>query len=357
MSDSNSTLTKPTFNMAKRKIDEYDDVTSIQSSSKHAKINAAVASLSPVKMGKHSKATYFHGTLTDGNNMIRMVGFDQRMHEEIHKYYKEKESVTISNCEIRPSKLDNDELEVIVRSTSSIQMSPSKFNVPSDISVASQSVTISEIKDLPLFKSISVTAKAIQVHQPEQIFNGKVKQDIQLADYTGAVNLVLWEEDVGMLEQGTSYHISGLQVRTFNNERYLSLPKSSKCEITDDLTDVIATNDSNQKRELRQVTISGIKQLTIRLECIACKKTVEKTSTLLGRCANCNTLQKLENCSRYLHATVLLDEGTSFSTYHVYGDTLSAIASDTPVTEENLLLSAPFNCRISQNQITSVTRD
>ena len=62
-------------------------------------------------MGKHSKATYFHGTLTDGNNMIRMVGFDQRMHEEIHKYYNDKESVIISNCEICPSKLDNDNLK------------------------------------------------------------------------------------------------------------------------------------------------------------------------------------------------------------------------------------------------------
>ena len=61
-----------------------------------------------------------------------------------------------------------------------------------------------------------------------------------------------------MWEQGASYHISGLQVRTFNNVRYLSLPKSSKCEITDDFTDVITTNYSNQKHELGQVTISGI---------------------------------------------------------------------------------------------------
>ena len=111
-------------------------------------------------------------------------------------------------------------------------MSPSKVNVPSDISVASQTVTISEIKDLLHFKSISVTAEASKsINQSNYLM--EIKQVIQLADYTGAVNLVLWEEDVGMLE---------------------------------------TTNDSNQKHELRQVTIWGMKQLTIWLNVLHARR-------------------------------------------------------------------------------------
>ena len=69
------------------------------------------------------------------------------------------------------------------------------------MSVSSQSITIS---DLPLLKSVAVTAKVVEVHQPEQVFNGKTKQGVQISDLTGAVNLILWEDDVGMLEQGIS---------------------------------------------------------------------------------------------------------------------------------------------------------
>ena len=63
-----------------------------------------------------------------------MVGFDNRMHEQMDK---ERETVTISNCEIRPYKIRpykvSNELEVIVRSGSTIQLSSSQFQVPEDI--------------------------------------------------------------------------------------------------------------------------------------------------------------------------------------------------------------------------------
>ena len=180
--------------------------TSIDKRSSHAKVHAAVAQLSPVKKSKSSRTSYFDGTLTDGNSHIRTVGFDTKMHQQMDKFYKDKETVTISNCEIRPSKVD-DELEIIVKSSSGLQRSATKFQIPDDITglYSIQCITIEHVEELPIFKKISITAKAVLVSDQEQVYNGKAKQDVKLADTTGSICLVLWESDVGKLQQGVSY--------------------------------------------------------------------------------------------------------------------------------------------------------
>ena len=66
-------------------------------------------------------------------------------------------------------------------------------------------MTIDMVSELPIFKSILITAKVILACSEEQVYNGKIKQDVQLTDITGSISLVLWEDDVGKLVGGVWY--------------------------------------------------------------------------------------------------------------------------------------------------------
>ena len=53
------------------------------------------------------------------------------------------------------------------------------------------------------------------------------KQEYSIADATSTSTIVVWEDSVGILSEGCSYKLSGLIVRTFRNEKYLSVPRDN----------------------------------------------------------------------------------------------------------------------------------
>lgn len=65
------------------------------SPSKHAMVEGLISSLSP--MGKK----YFDGELTDGDNIVRLVGFDVSQHNKLLSYCRDKVPVKITNCEMK----------------------------------------------------------------------------------------------------------------------------------------------------------------------------------------------------------------------------------------------------------------
>ena len=64
------------------------------------------------------------------------------------------------------------------------------------------------------------------------------KQDVVIGDETGSCRLVLWEEDVGSLEEVKSYHLLDVVVRRYGTAKYLSY--SSRCSKTlvEDMKDI-----------------------------------------------------------------------------------------------------------------------
>ena len=54
-----------------------------------------------------------------------------------------------------------------------------------------------------------------------------MKQDVMTADSTGTAKLVLWEGNIGKITEEECYKLSGLMVRTFQNKRYLSVPRDN----------------------------------------------------------------------------------------------------------------------------------
>ena len=254
-------------------------------------------------------------------------------------------------------------MEIIVKSSSGLQRSPTKFEIPDDITglYSIQCITIEHVEALPIFNKISITAKAVLVSDQEQVYNGKVKQDVKLADTTGSTCLVLWESDVGKLQQGVSYCFSGLVVRTYNNKKCYSMHQDVTYEIVDDLNDIESDDDTADPeiKQFQHASVVAVVQLDIYRACLSCKQKVdESSSAVLGHCTQCSTLQRLDKCQRNLRSVLLVEfQGTTPENFQAFGDTLVQIADTDDVTEENLILSAPFSCEVSDNTITSICRD
>ena len=54
--------------------------------------------------------------------------------------------------------------------------------------------------------------------------DGKKKQEVEVADGSDVGNMVLWEGDIGKLEDGVSYQLNRFKVRSFKGKNFLSMP-------------------------------------------------------------------------------------------------------------------------------------
>ena len=226
-----------------------------------------------------------------------MIGFDSKLQQQFTSFHK-KETVTISSCQIKPAK-QADQLEVIVKSFSGITRSPSKFTVPDDVGSAIQtSITMKKLDDMPLFQRINITAKAVRVYDPEHVPNGKTKQVVFLADNTGTGKLVLWEEDIGKIEKGLSYTLTGLVFRIYNHNKYLSMPKDVTIEEVPEIRDVNEGDDQEDSERCNLLKFPSCKAIN------PASFARSLSSSVLGRCTKCNMLQRVDQCQQHLPAQI-----------------------------------------------------
>ena len=66
--------------MAKRKLDEFDSLSSLTRASPNAKVRGVVTVISPMKKGKACQ--YFDGELADEKARIRLFGFDDNVRQK-----------------------------------------------------------------------------------------------------------------------------------------------------------------------------------------------------------------------------------------------------------------------------------
>lgn len=67
--------------------------------------------------------------------------------------------------------------------------------------------------------------KVIAEEEPLTVKKGLLKQECVVTDATGSCKVVTWEQDVGTMDIGNCYKITGLMIRVFKGEKYLSIPK------------------------------------------------------------------------------------------------------------------------------------
>ena len=265
--------------------------------------------------------------------------------------------VAIGNFQIKESPYSSS-LEVVIRNSSDLHHSPLEFPVDVNTLSTDSTVTINleELRQLSNFQNVSVKIKVTDVHDVVKV-KDLTKQEYSTADATSTSTIVVWEDNVGILSEGCSYKLSGLIVRTFRNEKYLSVPRDN-FTITeiDDIGEVSVPAVANASNEhVTQAVVKGIKHLDVFRACYSCTGKVAETSEVLGDCTRCGVTQKIETCKLRFHARVDLQSEGNLITVTAFTPILENICQTDDVTKAALLTSTPFNATINNNIVTSIS--
>ena len=111
------------------------------------------------------------------------------------------------------------QLEVHLNWRSLVNVSPLKFEV-GDSSVSSTAVKIVDVNSVAVNQVVEVSCEVWQVNDvgvvkkkgPKGDVKELQKQDVMIGDETNSCRLVLWELDVGSVEEGKSYRFVGVRV-------------------------------------------------------------------------------------------------------------------------------------------------
>ena len=260
-------------------LDEFGSVSAICSPTKFAKVHGVLTSVSPMRKSA-SGCGYFDGRLSDGEKSLRIVGFDTKVQQKLMDFHSWKEPVALLNCEIKQGKYSSN-LELHMRKTTELQKSPAKL----DADVQPDLIMLDELPQLDQYQTVSVNVKVLIVKIEEEVKRGLMKQDCTVGDTTGTATITLWEDNVGTLAEGESYMLSGVKVRSFKGQKYLSVPRDGfKVTPIEDISSV-NTSSIDLEESMQDVQVCGVKYFTTYKACCSGKAKVDPTTETVGKCS------------------------------------------------------------------------
>ena len=203
--------------------------------------------------------------------------------------------------------------------------------------------SLSDLPQLSNFQTVSVHVKVIKVKQ-------LTKQEYTIADVTGTSTIVAWEDNCGILQEGQSYKLEGLNVRTFQNNKYLSIPREGfKIIEIDDIKEVASTPTTvENEHKLIHTIIVGVKHLDMYNACYSCRGKVVATSNGVRDCTRCSTTQRINSCQQRHTARLDLQSQGIIKTVTAFSPILEDFCKG-EVTKLNLLTCNPFTAILSES--------
>ena len=160
------------------------DVSEVKREYKATRVHGMISSLSPMKTNQSGSVKYFSGNITDGKSDMRFVGFDAKQQQTLEEFGTKEESVTLVNCEVKPSRW-GDQLEVLMGRNTTVKSSPNKFDVTFCSSSSNNEIMLNEVKRIQSFQKVTVKVKAVNVKKCAEVNGGLMKQDVIVGDASG----------------------------------------------------------------------------------------------------------------------------------------------------------------------------
>lgn len=205
-------------------IAEFDNLGSLEENEKGS-VHGVVGQVSPMTVGKTGKG-YFHALLTDGAQDVKIVGFGKSQRNILKDLEEQGDPVALKGCRIKRSRYTSD-MEVILRPETNLTLSPKKIKVdPDRLAVKNSDINVKDVETMPRFKRVSLYAKVIRVDEAAVVSDGLKVQNVIIADANRAIKMALWEDDIGHLSKGKSYHLVNVVVNSFQGDKFLQFPKS-----------------------------------------------------------------------------------------------------------------------------------
>ena len=180
-----------------------------------ATVHGVVVDLSPIKSSRNNPAVkYFNARISDGKKSARVVSFEPKLRPSLETSQMEGSTVAIVNCRIKPGKFDS-ALEVTASHHTEVATSPKKFKLDLSLQGSMKPVPLDELQSLSANQHVCVTGKVTRIGDTTEVTSknkGKplLKQDCSLKDSKGSIRIVLWENDIGKLQDDTSYKLDNV---------------------------------------------------------------------------------------------------------------------------------------------------
>ncbi len=142
-----------------------------------------------------------------------------------------------------------------------------------------------------------------------------------MADATGACRVTLWQDDIGRLEEDTSYQLDNFVINSFANVKYLSPQKTdSPCDIhaIADIGTVDNTEPLSSNTVIANAEVTGVSYIGTHNACLSCKAKVDPLNDVIGVCTKCTMSQKLSKCDKQLSAKLVIGTPNSSRRFLAY---------------------------------------
>ena len=224
-----------------------------------------------------------------------------------------------------------------------------KFSKEKIAVLMNEKITLNSLGTKNDYDKVTVSAKVIRVDEHTEVSGNLTKQDLIIADATAATKITLWEDTI---DEGVSYEFKNINVRSFKQEKYLSVSKKgTTITLIPDLENVAEDDIPDNS-----ITIYSTKVLAATLNaystCIACKSKVKLTDSDITCCTKCQMSQLKSSTSTEVSAIVFI---STDDVPPAFRNALSKIVRGQELTVANLLAALPFNCTHEDGIVTNVT--
>ena len=176
----------------------------------NAIVQGVVANVSPLKKGQSSM--YFDAKLTDGADQMRVVGFSSALRKRMAALEERCEPVALGGCKVKQARY-SDQLEIMINPSTKITTSPKKFDLKKVNKMITGEVSVADIDSKSAYEKVTVRVKVLRVQPPTDVSSVLRKQQVTVADATGAIKVTLWEGSIGLLKEDISYELKNFTVR------------------------------------------------------------------------------------------------------------------------------------------------
>ncbi len=118
---------------------------------------------------------------------MRFYGFDEKQAKKLKLMCNNHQP-----CVIKQGR--RGKLEILVKSYTRVEPSETMFK--EDVNDGSVDMCIVNLSEFNIDDRVTVSVAVLRVKEPESVGNGKLKQEVVIADQTGKATLILWESDV-----------------------------------------------------------------------------------------------------------------------------------------------------------------
>ena len=192
------------------------------------------------------------------------------------------------------------------------------------------------------------------------------KQDFILADATNICRGVLWQQQVGVLEEQYSYQLLNVTVRSFNGAKYISLGEHSEIQHIDNIGNTADESIFMGSGSLKIITADLVTIISndSYASCRNCNAKVTGSNSILVICGKCSAKMKMAKCPKKTVARVILeDDKNKEYKVTIFNDILNqilayAVPHASSINLEDQLLSAPVLVYTinSKDTVTSVSQ-